>query len=70
MLDTFVILNDKDGFEDAVLKVLEHVSFDTDARVQVFEVTIRVLGGLVGDCLLFWMFLPGSTCLPSEMHEY
>lgn len=46
-LDSFVVLGDVQGFEKAVKLVIDHVSFDIDARVQVFEVTIRVLGGLV-----------------------
>lgn len=47
-LSSFIILGDRDGFEKAVRIVVDNVTFDLDARVQVFEVTIRVLGGLVG----------------------
>lgn len=46
-LSSFVVLGDKEGFENAVKIVIDNVTFDLDARVQVFEVTIRVLGGLV-----------------------
>ena len=46
-LDTFPMLDDKAGFEHAVREVIERVSFDVDSRVQVFEVTIRMMGGLV-----------------------
>lgn len=46
-LDSFVIMGDKKGFEEAVSTVIRTVHFDLDAKVQVFEVTIRVLGGLV-----------------------
>jgi mannosidase alpha-like ER degradation enhancer 1 len=46
-LDTFPMLDDKAGFEQAVREVIERVSFDVDSRVQVFEVTIRMMGGLV-----------------------
>ncbi|KAI9001169.1 alpha-mannosidase [Trametes punicea] len=46
-LDTFVILNDPPGFEDAVRKVIRWVSFDLNTKPQVFETTIRVLGGLL-----------------------
>lgn len=46
-LDSFVILGDKDGFDQAVRLVIQDVTFDLDVKVQVFEVTIRVLGGLV-----------------------
>ncbi|GAA5982793.1 hypothetical protein JCM10908_006792 [Rhodotorula pacifica] len=51
-LDTFPMLDDKAGFEQAVREVLEHVSFDVDSRVQVFEVTIRMMGGLLSGHLL------------------
>ncbi|SCV74646.1 BQ2448_7675 [Microbotryum intermedium] len=42
-LDTFAILGEKDKFEQGVKEVIETVSFDKDAKVQVFEVTIRML---------------------------
>ncbi|KAJ8086520.1 hypothetical protein PM082_005343 [Marasmius tenuissimus] len=47
VLDTFVVLNDPRGFENAVKNVIEWVSFDVNTRPQVFETTIRVLGGLL-----------------------
>jgi mannosidase alpha-like ER degradation enhancer 1 len=40
-------LEDRQGFETAVRNVIEHVSFDVDTKPQVFEITIRVLGGLL-----------------------
>lgn len=46
-LSSFVVLGDKEGFEKAVKTVIDNVTFDLDSKVQVFEVTIRVLGGLV-----------------------
>lgn len=46
-LDTLVVLNDKAGFEDAVQKVIQWVSFDVNTKPQVFETNIRVLGGLL-----------------------
>lgn len=46
-LDTFAILGDYENFENGVREVIQHVGFDKDSRVQVFEVTIRMLGGLV-----------------------
>lgn len=46
-LDTFVVLNDRAGFEDAVHKIIDWVSFDVDTRPQLFETTIRVLGSLL-----------------------
>lgn len=50
-LDSFVLLGDQAGFEKAVRTVISNVQFDLDAKVQVFEVTIRVMGGLVGRIL-------------------
>ena len=47
MLDTFIILDDRQGFENAVKNVIEWVSFDVNTKPQVFETTIRVLGGLL-----------------------
>ncbi|BGP20642.1 hypothetical protein JCM10213v2_008805 [Rhodosporidiobolus nylandii] len=46
------ILNDRPGFEQAIREVITHVSFDVNSRVQVFEVTIRMLGGLLSGHLL------------------
>ncbi|KAF8211194.1 alpha mannosidase-like protein [Mycena galopus ATCC 62051] len=47
VLDTLVVLDDGVGFEQAVKNVIEWVSFDVNTRPQVFETTIRVLGGLL-----------------------
>lgn len=42
------ILGDFEEFEKAINLVLEHVtSFDINSKVQVFEATIRILGGLL-----------------------
>ncbi|KAK9461097.1 glycoside hydrolase [Lipomyces oligophaga] len=46
-MDTLVIMGDRDGFEAAVRKVERFVHFDLPSRVQVFETTIRILGGLL-----------------------
>lgn len=47
-LDTLAILGDYEEFEEGVNLVIQHVpSFDINSKVQVFEVTIRVLGGLL-----------------------
>jgi mannosidase alpha-like ER degradation enhancer 1 len=46
-LDSFVVMNNRTGFQAAVRQVITHVSFDQDSKVQVFEVNIRVLGGLI-----------------------
>jgi len=47
VLDTLVVLDDRIGFERAVRNAIEWVSFDVNTRPQVFETTIRVLGGLL-----------------------
>ncbi|KIY73681.1 glycoside hydrolase family 47 protein [Cylindrobasidium torrendii FP15055 ss-10] len=47
ILDTFVVLGDKEGFDTAVRNVIDVVSFDVNTKPQVFETTIRVLGGLL-----------------------
>lgn len=47
VLDTIVVLDDPKGFEDAVRNVIDWVSFDVNTKPQVFETTIRVLGGLL-----------------------
>lgn len=47
VLDTLVILDDPSGFDTAVRNVIEWVSFDVNTKPQVFETTIRVLGGLL-----------------------
>ena len=47
VLDTFVVLDDHEGFEHAVRNAINYVSFDVNTRPQVFETTIRVLGGLL-----------------------
>lgn len=57
-LSSFVVLGDKEGFEKAVKLVADNVTFDIDAKVQVFEVTIRVLGGLVS-CTSLGAVIPG-----------
>lgn len=47
VLDTLAIMGDQEGFEEAVKTVIEWVQFDVNTKPQVFEVTIRVLGGLL-----------------------
>jgi hypothetical protein len=46
-LDTFVVMGDVQGFDTAVKNVIKSVSFNVNTRPQVFEATIRVLGGLL-----------------------
>ena len=47
VLDTFIVLGDTTGFESAVRNTIDWVSFNVNTRPQVFETTIRVLGGLL-----------------------
>ncbi|KAA1076719.1 alpha mannosidase-like protein [Puccinia graminis f. sp. tritici] len=48
VLDTFVALRDVARFRDSVRRIVTDIpSFDIDSKVQVFETTIRVLGGLL-----------------------
>lgn len=47
-LDTLVVLNKVETFEEAVRKVIEDVHLDNDIVVSVFETNIRVIGGLLG----------------------
>ncbi|KAI7898486.1 glycoside hydrolase [Cokeromyces recurvatus] len=51
-LDTLAIIGTQQEFEDAVNRVIETVSFSQDNKVQVFEVNIRALGGLLSAHLL------------------
>ena len=51
-IDSLVILNDKPGFEQAVRNIIHSVSFNSNTKPQVFETTIRVLGGLLSAHLL------------------
>ncbi|GAA5943649.1 alpha-1,2-mannosidase MNL1 [Sporobolomyces koalae] len=67
-LDTFAMLDDKSGFEQAVRETIQHVSFDVDSRVQVFEVTIRMMGGLLSGHLL--ALDPNSTQLDSNYSSF
>jgi mannosidase alpha-like ER degradation enhancer 1 len=47
VLDTLVVLDDRPGFEKAVKDVIHWVQFDVNTKPQVFETTIRALGGLL-----------------------
>ncbi|PLW45188.1 hypothetical protein PCANC_11314 [Puccinia coronata f. sp. avenae] len=47
-LDTLIALRDYENFSLAVQRIVEQIpNFDLDSKVQVFETTIRVLGGLL-----------------------
>jgi mannosidase alpha-like ER degradation enhancer 1 len=51
-LDSLAVLGMQEKFESSVRLVIDTVHFDLDVRVQVFEVTIRILGGLLSAHLL------------------
>src|SRR5207248_6432969 len=46
-LDTLLLLGCKEEAEKAHALIVERLSFDKDANVKVFEITIRLLGGLL-----------------------
>ncbi|CAM9248766.1 unnamed protein product, partial [Phaeothamnion confervicola] len=47
-LDTLWLAGEEESFRDGVAWVKENLRFDADVDVNVFETTIRVLGGLLG----------------------
>lgn len=51
-LDTLALMGHRKQFRSSVEKVLSTVTFDQDVEVQVFEVSIRVLGGLLSGHLM------------------
>uniref|UniRef100_UPI00358E3F85 ER degradation-enhancing alpha-mannosidase-like protein 1 isoform X2 n=1 Tax=Myxine glutinosa TaxID=7769 RepID=UPI00358E3F85 len=51
-LDTLAVMGNTSEFQRAVQLVVETVSFDQDATVQVFEATIRVMGSLLSAHML------------------
>src|SRR5262245_33458546 len=46
-LDTLIVMGEKEEAERARAYIVEHLSFDQDIAVKNFEITIRVLGGLL-----------------------
>ncbi|XP_066261807.1 ER degradation-enhancing alpha-mannosidase-like protein 3 isoform X2 [Euwallacea similis] len=51
-LDSLVVLNDMEEFEQSVKLVIKDVNFDNDVVVSVFETNIRVVGGLLSAHIL------------------
>jgi mannosidase alpha-like ER degradation enhancer 1 len=51
-LGTLAIMGKQKEFEKAIRLVIDEINFNLDARVQVFEITIRVLGSLLSAHLL------------------
>ena len=68
-LDTIAIMGNKTQFWEAVHLVISHVSFDQESTVQVFEVTIRVLGGLLSAHLIATdpVFAMGNDAYDDEL---
>src|SRR6185295_14716190 len=48
-LDTMTIMGLKDEAVSTRAYIVEHLSFDKDISVQNFEITIRLLGGLLSN---------------------
>ena len=46
------VMGKRPELQDAVDKLAAHASFDVDARVHVFELTIRAVGGLLSAHML------------------
>jgi glycosyl hydrolase family 47 len=46
-LDTLILIGEKEEAERTRAYLVEHLSFDKDISVQNFEITIRILGGLL-----------------------
>ncbi|XP_028516493.1 ER degradation-enhancing alpha-mannosidase-like protein 1 isoform X2 [Exaiptasia diaphana] len=51
-LGTLAIMGNSSEFKHAIKHVIDHVSFERDSTVQVFEVSIRVLGALLSAHLI------------------
>lgn len=56
-------MNDLDAFQHAVRWLAANATFHVDARVHVFELTIRALGGLLSAHMLI-------TAKPSLISDY
>jgi mannosidase alpha-like ER degradation enhancer 3 len=62
-MDTLVVLGDLPEFDRAVSKVVTGVTFDRDVVVSVFEINIRVLGGLLSGHIFAQHFKENSNHL-------
>ncbi|EFN53006.1 hypothetical protein CHLNCDRAFT_7049, partial [Chlorella variabilis] len=51
-LDTLIVMGEQQRLQDAVRWLAANVTFDVDARVHVFELTIRAVGGLLSAHML------------------
>eukprot|EP01120_Amphizonella_sp_Union-15-10_P015708 TRINITY_DN8127_c0_g1_i1.p1 TRINITY_DN8127_c0_g1~~TRINITY_DN8127_c0_g1_i1.p1 ORF type:complete len:819 (-),score=118.60 TRINITY_DN8127_c0_g1_i1:3-2459(-) len=58
-MDTLVVMNDSVKFNEAIRLILDHVSFDKDVTVSLFETNIRVLGGLLSAHVQALTHVPG-----------
>jgi mannosidase alpha-like ER degradation enhancer 1 len=51
------VIGTQEQFEEAVNRVIKTVSFHQNNKVQVFELNIRALGGLVSFLFLFRKYI-------------
>lgn len=65
-LSSLVILGNNTEFQKAVLWLSENLRFDVDARINLFECNIRVLGGLVSAHVLA---TDSTNRLPRESYK-
>ncbi|CAF0973158.1 unnamed protein product [Didymodactylos carnosus] len=70
-LDTLAVMGNATEFQHAVKLVIEHVRFDRNTTIQVFEATIRVLGALLSAHLLIIDPLQpfGDLAIPNYANE-
>lgn len=74
-LSTLAVLGDKEEFRKGVDFLVANLTFDVDARVNVFEANIRVLGGLLSGTIgnfrcnktqrIFWLLIHHSSSIQS-----
>ncbi|XP_025112194.1 ER degradation-enhancing alpha-mannosidase-like protein 3 isoform X2 [Pomacea canaliculata] len=68
-LDTLAVLGNVEGFENAVMQVIQDSHFDCDVIVSVFETNIRVLGGLLSGHVMAQYFKQQGLGLPWYNNE-
>lgn len=62
----FEIMGEREKFHESIRLVIKHVpDFNLDSRVSVFEVNIRVLGGLLSAHII-----ATDKTSPMYMHDY
>lgn len=69
-LDTLAVMGNSSEFKRAVQLVIDNLSFDKANTVQVFEATIRVLGGLLSAHLIIKdLKQPFGDMIPEEYND-